>query len=246
MFCAASGWQKLRHPSRRRAGQQNILPADTGNGTGKHNYNMMKEESPDNYINPIEFWQKTADEIDGVFKLSKQTQNAGVMLCDYFHLRIFKEYRGINIELHSTFEQSLAESEKFELSFLRIETELENQDEFFLYTWRKGYFERTFSKVRNDDPFEFYKTIGYKTNRRKEVEALFSSMEIQGLFLELENSVFNIQFDRDRLKIKYQTNDIIKDKNKLISEYLKYVKFIDGLLSVKLIKPHHQAFDHDL
>ncbi|BDX38840.1 hypothetical protein CYCD_21950 [Tenuifilaceae bacterium CYCD] len=121
---------------------------------------------------------------------------------------------------------------------MRIEAELEKQDEFFLYIWRKGFLEKIFSKQRNDDHFEFFKTIGYKTNRKKEIESLFSKKEIQDLIFGLETSVFNIQYDSDKLKIKYQTNETIMDGNILLSEYLKYIKFIDGLLKEQLIKNH--------
>ncbi len=64
---------------------------------------------------PVEFREKTANEIDGEFILSKQEQNVRVMLSDYYHLRIFKTYFGIDIGLHSTFGNSPAIQDEFSL-----------------------------------------------------------------------------------------------------------------------------------
>lgn len=90
--------------------------------------------------NPKYFWQETANEIGGEFKLSKQDQNWGVIHYDYYHLKIFKTYCGIKIELHSSFRKSPAIDDEFYLSSLTIESILEGQDEFYLYIWRKGFF----------------------------------------------------------------------------------------------------------
>ena len=205
----------------------------------------MREESLKIDQNPEGFWLEAAKDIGGEFHLSKQGQNAGAFLYDYYHLRIFKDYQAINIELHSTFCKSPTINDEYYLSSLRIETELENQDEFYLYTWRKGVLEKIFSKKTKDPDYrEFNKSIGYKTNRESEVALLFSKIEIQDLILEQEISVFNIQFVDKKLRIKYQTNQIVRDRTILISEYSKFIILIEGLLEFQLIKPMHVTNVH--
>lgn len=100
------------------------------------------------------------------------------------------------------------------------------------------FFEKLFGGKRRGIVLqEFDKNIGYETNRSSEVELMFSRKEMQDLILEQEISVFNVQFADKKLKVKYQTNQLIRDRNILLTDYLKYTKFIDGLLEMRLIKP---------
>lgn len=188
--------------------------------------------------NPKHFWQTTADEIGGTFQVSKQTQNAGTIF-DLYHLRIKKSYQGIDLEIHSTFHKSPTINDEFYLSSLRITSDLDNQNEFYFYYWKKGLFEKIFRLNGQYSGYrEFDKIIGFKTNRFKDIHAFLAEKEIRELILNQQISVFNIQFDDGLVKIKYQTSQIIWDKNTLMTEYSKYEKFINGLLITKLIKNH--------
>ncbi|NOR87524.1 MAG: hypothetical protein GQ527_07945 [Bacteroidales bacterium] len=199
----------------------------------------MKRKSVLVNINPKHFWQETADEIEGTFRLSKQEQNAGVMIYDHYHLIIEKIHQGIEIELHSTFLKSPTINDEFYLNSLRITTDLENQNEFYFYYWEKGLFEKLFRLNGQYSEYrDFDKKIGFKTNRSMDIQKFLADKEIRELILNQKISIFNIQTENDVVKIKYQTSQIIWDKKTLLTEYSKYKKFINGLLETDLIKTH--------
>jgi hypothetical protein len=199
----------------------------------------MKRKSVLVNNNPKIFWQKTADDIGGTFQLLKQTQNAGEMIYDHYHLRIEKNIQGVKSELHSTFLKSPTINDEFYLRSLRITSDLDNQNEFYFYYWKKGLFEKIFRLNGQYSSYqEFDKIIGFKTNRLKEIQTFLAEKEIRELIINQKISVFNIQFENDLVKIKYQTSQIIWDKEILMTEYHKYEKFINRLIKAKLIKNH--------
>lgn len=196
----------------------------------------MNNEAVKVTSHPKLFWQEVANQIGGEFKLTKQNQNFGELVYDYYHLRIVKMYKGVEIIIHSTYSQSQGKFEEYYLSSLRVTSNIEKRDEFHLYLWRKGFFERFFSLKNSRTGFPtFDKTIAFETNRKKDVQILFSDSEIREILINDYSSIFNIQHESGVLKIKLQTGKIIWDKEILIEEYNKFLKFMDGLLKVGLI-----------
>ncbi len=181
------------------------------------------------------FWQETADEIDGIFKLSSViTYNRGVN--DSFNLKIFKKYHGINIELSSNFKTVSLEKDSYLVSDLKIQTSLANQLDFHLFIWKKKKLTKLFSWNKQNSGFkDFDRRVEFRTNREGEVQNFLSTKEIRAFFVQQNEILFKIQFEDKLLKINYQSNNIARDKEVLLTEYFRYEKLIDGLINAGLI-----------
>jgi hypothetical protein len=198
----------------------------------------MKKKSNKVEYHPKHFWQEVAKEINGEFKLIHQQQNFGGYSHDHYHLKIFKKIQGIELVLHSTFLKSPSIHDEFYLSSLRIYSDLEKQEEFYFYYWQRGWFSKTFGFRNEASGYrDFDKKISYETNKPRYIRSFLSDPEIRNLILDQQISIFNIQFEEEVLKIKYQTNQTVFDKRILLVEYFKFEKFLLALLRVKLIKP---------
>ncbi|MDQ2180845.1 hypothetical protein [Marinifilum sp. D714] len=202
----------------------------------------MNKESLMITTSPKVFWQEIAKEIGGQLEVTKQGQNFGVILNDYYHLRISVMYKGVDILLHSTYQQSPGKFEEYYLDKLRITSEIKRKDKFYLYLWRKSFFEKLFSSSKHHTgDSEFDKTIAFTTNKEREVRNLFSNSAIRKLLVQDKLSVFNIQHDAGQLNIKLQTGQIILNKEILLEEYKKYILFVDGLIEVGLLPTSSQS-----
>jgi hypothetical protein len=202
----------------------------------------MNRESFKIPSNPKHFWQEIADKIGGDFKITQQKQNFGIIDHDYYHLRIFTVHHGLQITLHSTFMKSPGKYEDCYTDRMKITSEIQMKDKFYLYLWRKGFFEKLFSSGKSktgDSTFD--STIGFETNKGREVRNLLSNSEIRKFLIQDHLSVFNIQHDSDLLKIKLQTGKFILNKEILLEEYEKYLLFIDGLIEVGLLPISSQS-----
>lgn len=191
--------------------------------------------------NPKCFWQETADEINGIFKLSSViSYNGGVN--DSFNLKIFKKYHDINIELSSNFKTISLEKDSYLVSDLKIQTSLVNQIDFHLFIWKKKLLKKLFSWNEQISGFkDFDRLVEFRTNREREVQNFLSTKEIRAFFVQQNEILFKIQFEDKLLKINYQSNDIARDKEALLTEYFGYEKLIDGLINAGLINRSQPA-----
>ncbi|NVO12281.1 MAG: hypothetical protein HXX16_20155 [Bacteroidales bacterium] len=186
--------------------------------------------------NPKYIWKETSDQIGGSFSVSKQPITGGSMT-DLFLLKIRLAYKGVDIEIHSSYFQAADNEDEFGMNILRITSRIDKQENFHLYLWRKGFIEKILSTNKNKTGFNnFDSSIGFDSNNITKTKLLFSETEIREMIINDRTSTFNVQYENNSLTVNYQSR-ITNNKEEILSELNKYIIFIDGLIKYGVIIP---------
>jgi hypothetical protein len=188
------------------------------------------------YTHPKIFCEKFSKEINGKFEIKRLTITGGDGF-DHYTISIKTKYQDIDLELKSAFRQSPGKFEEYLIWNVGIYSEIENQSEFYLYLWRKDFFDKILGFNKSIIGYEnFDSVIGFKSNNKEDVMKFFANKEIRDLIINDKNSVFNIRFEKEILKIKLQMNQYITRIEVFKELYFKYLYYLDRLIKVGIIR----------
>lgn len=176
--------------------------------------------------------------IEGRLSISSQQINGGSPCGRLYHVRIEKEYHDLNTQIYTTLNEYTLNKDEYTKCNMKILATKQIKEKVEISIWRKDIFDKIFSLNRNTTGWKDIDSV-LQINTSKVIECklfkMFANESLRKDFISDKYRAYNVSTDKNILKIQRKSALQFETTEKIVAEYNRFTRFLDGLLIADII-----------